>query len=79
MGKHTNSTQDQSDADDEVRLDEEYRLELQRIVNSKVKEDTELKNNIHMFSDMRTYLNRDGIGNDIFFKNLSVNFIINHL
>ena len=80
MSKHMqNSTEDQFDHDEELRLDQEYRLELEELVNSRITEDITLKNNIHMFSDMRTYLDRDGIDRNKFFKHLSVNFIINHL
>ena len=68
-----NCVQDQLDADEEARLDLEYKNKVVGEVNQQIEEDTELKYTIFIYSDMKTYLDSNGVTN--LFKNLSVDFI----
>ena len=70
-----NSVVDQQVEDEELRLDNEFREEAIREVEEAIKEDEEIKTNVFIYSDMKKYIYNNGISNQDFFKNLSVDFI----
>ena len=70
------TTQDQFDTDEEKRLDEDFKEQVTREVENTIKEDDDMKVAIFTHTDMRSYLEYNGMSN--LFKNLSVDFIINN-
>lgn len=64
------------DIEDEVELilDNEYRLELQEQVNNEISEELKTRNMVNTFTDMRAYLERNGLDTELFI-NIDINTI----
>ena len=62
------------DEDEEERLDNEFRIENNLMVDSIMKEDSIIRNSVNTFSDIRSYLEKEGLDEELGI-NLSVEYI----